>query len=75
MTTTMLPACKSSAVLYTVLPRISISSRGKSRHLQPRIQIACGLSNSKRYPFPCSFMWMTEKVEYATPRTLHTGSD
>ena len=20
-------------------------------------------------------MWMTEKVEYATPRTLHTGSD
>ena len=35
--------------------------------------MAWGLSNSIRLPSPRLFIWMTENVEYASPRTLHTG--
>ena len=75
MTTMMSPAVRSSGERYTFLPRMFISSRGRSRQTQSCRRIACGLSNSNRLPFPSLFMWMTEKVEYATPRTLHTGRD
>ena len=59
---------------YTFLPSMLCSFLSKLPHLPSRMRMASGLSNSNSQPLPSSSTWTTEKVAYATPRTLHTGS-
>ena len=60
----------------TFLPAHSLSSEYSSRSMTSpsRMKMQGGLSNSTRSTRPSSNTWAMLKVEYASLRTLHTGS-